>query len=251
MDHRDAVNMLRNAPLAIGAQRWADLGCGTGTFTRALADLLPPGSSIAAMDRDASALEQVPEMHGTTRSTKHTGDFATGPLPETSWTVSSSRTRCTSCTTRRSSYDGPPPISSRRVPSCSWSTTRIARTHGCRILCPSPRWSGCSRHAASHRSRASLSGRPRSGVPGCIPYGRNEAERHSRERLADPQAYATSVLRRTKYISISPLPFACTFPRGVKANDLVVGCWLSVVRRPDNRELTTDNSERSTSFTSA
>ncbi|MBP6697787.1 MAG: class I SAM-dependent methyltransferase [Flavobacteriales bacterium] len=83
MDHRDAVNMLRNAPLAIGAQRWADLGCGTGTFTRALADLLPPGSSIAAMDRDASALEQVPEMHGTTRSTKHTGDFATGPLPET------------------------------------------------------------------------------------------------------------------------------------------------------------------------
>lgn len=82
MDHRDAVDMLRNAPLALGApQRWADLGCGTGTFTRALADLLPSASTIAAMDRDAMALKQVPEMHGTTRITKHAGDFVTGSFP--------------------------------------------------------------------------------------------------------------------------------------------------------------------------
>jgi len=84
MDHRDAVGLLRNAPLEKGApQRWADLGCGTGTFTRALADLLPPGSSIAAMDRDATALKLVPEMHGTTRITKHHGDFVTDALPAT------------------------------------------------------------------------------------------------------------------------------------------------------------------------
>jgi SAM-dependent methyltransferase len=84
MDHRDAVDLLRNAPLAISAsQRWADLGCGTGTFTLALADLLPPGSSITAMDRDASALKQVPGLHGTTRITEHIGDFATEPLPYT------------------------------------------------------------------------------------------------------------------------------------------------------------------------
>lgn len=81
MDHRDAVDLLRKAPLASSAQRWTDLGCGTGTFTTALAELLPPGSSIAAIDRDASALKQVPEVHGTTRITKHLGDFATGPLP--------------------------------------------------------------------------------------------------------------------------------------------------------------------------
>jgi len=29
---------------------WADLGCGDGTFTRALATLLPPGGVIHAMD---------------------------------------------------------------------------------------------------------------------------------------------------------------------------------------------------------
>ena len=82
MDHRDAVDLLRNVPLVNSTtQRWADLGCGTGTFTRALADLLPAESSIAAMDRDASALKQVPEMHGTTRITKHTGDFVSEPLP--------------------------------------------------------------------------------------------------------------------------------------------------------------------------
>ncbi len=33
-------------------------------------------------------------------------------------------------------------------------------------------------------------------------------------------AYAPSELRRTKYISNSPVPFACTLPRGVKWNRL-------------------------------
>jgi ubiquinone/menaquinone biosynthesis C-methylase UbiE len=84
LDHRDAVDLLRNAPFAKGvAQHWADLGCGTGTFTRALADLLPTGSTIAAVDRDASALADIPDAHGTTRITKHVGDFAIGPLPAT------------------------------------------------------------------------------------------------------------------------------------------------------------------------
>jgi ubiquinone/menaquinone biosynthesis C-methylase UbiE len=31
---------------------WADLGCGSGVFTGVLADMLPPGSSITAVDRD-------------------------------------------------------------------------------------------------------------------------------------------------------------------------------------------------------
>ena len=46
-----------------------------------LADLLPPGSTIIAMDRDAKALKQVPEQFGTTRITKQVGDFVTEALP--------------------------------------------------------------------------------------------------------------------------------------------------------------------------
>ena len=84
MDHRDAVDLLHNAPLLDNSrQRWADLGCGTGTFTLALAELLPHGSTIAAMDRDATAVKQLPEMHGTTRILKHVGDFTIEPLPGT------------------------------------------------------------------------------------------------------------------------------------------------------------------------
>jgi ubiquinone/menaquinone biosynthesis C-methylase UbiE len=35
---------------------WADIGAGTGTFTRALHSLLAPGSRIYAVDRDPSAI---------------------------------------------------------------------------------------------------------------------------------------------------------------------------------------------------
>lgn len=38
---------------------WADLGAGEGTFTRALANLLEPGSRIYAVDRDKSALSWI------------------------------------------------------------------------------------------------------------------------------------------------------------------------------------------------
>lgn len=34
-------------------QHWADLGCGSGLFTRALSQLLPPDSQIYALDREA------------------------------------------------------------------------------------------------------------------------------------------------------------------------------------------------------
>jgi len=52
MTHRDAVSLIdtpwfRNQTTPM---RWADLGCGSGTFTLALADLLAPGSSIEAID---------------------------------------------------------------------------------------------------------------------------------------------------------------------------------------------------------
>ncbi|HEY4111242.1 class I SAM-dependent methyltransferase [Puia sp.] len=61
MTHRDAVSLLDHSALR-GFTRmpmplpghpplhWADLGCGAGTFTVALADYLPAGSTIDAID---------------------------------------------------------------------------------------------------------------------------------------------------------------------------------------------------------
>lgn len=56
MEHKDHVNLLR-AGVPAAAGRWADLGAGSGAFTLALADLLPPGSEIHAVDKDRRALD--------------------------------------------------------------------------------------------------------------------------------------------------------------------------------------------------
>ena len=40
----------------------ADLGCGTGLFTHALAQLLSPGSTIYAIDKDVSAWNENPQQ---------------------------------------------------------------------------------------------------------------------------------------------------------------------------------------------
>jgi ubiquinone/menaquinone biosynthesis C-methylase UbiE len=58
MRHQDAVALVREA-VGDGAGVWADLGCGTGTFTRALVDVLGPRSRIIAVDQDARALEEL------------------------------------------------------------------------------------------------------------------------------------------------------------------------------------------------
>jgi len=55
VDHADHVGLLRPAVPA-GGGTWADIGAGHGAFTLALADLLGPGASIVAVDRDAGAL---------------------------------------------------------------------------------------------------------------------------------------------------------------------------------------------------
>jgi len=54
VDHGDHVELIRAAVEPGGA--WADIGAGHGAFTLALADLLGPGGSIVAVDRDAGAL---------------------------------------------------------------------------------------------------------------------------------------------------------------------------------------------------
>jgi SAM-dependent methyltransferase len=56
MNESDAIGLLRPAVHATPDARWADLGAGTGTFTRALAALLGPGATIYPVDTDDRAL---------------------------------------------------------------------------------------------------------------------------------------------------------------------------------------------------
>jgi trans-aconitate methyltransferase len=64
-----------------GAQTWADLGCGSGTFTVALASQLPARSVVHAMDVDARVLKQVPSRRGAVEIATHVGDFTDFPWP--------------------------------------------------------------------------------------------------------------------------------------------------------------------------
>jgi ubiquinone/menaquinone biosynthesis C-methylase UbiE len=52
----DDATALLAAAVPRGGATWADLGAGSGTFTRALATRLGPGGRIYAVDRDAHAL---------------------------------------------------------------------------------------------------------------------------------------------------------------------------------------------------
>jgi trans-aconitate methyltransferase len=57
MDDSDARKFIAGAVGTTG-NTWADIGAGTGTFTRALRSLLPAGGSrVYAIDRDTSAIE--------------------------------------------------------------------------------------------------------------------------------------------------------------------------------------------------
>ncbi|MPR35934.1 class I SAM-dependent methyltransferase [Salmonirosea aquatica] len=59
MTNKDAVELIRNGIQKTEVpQRWADLGCGSGTFTEALATVLPYGSQILAVDRSRQSLKK-------------------------------------------------------------------------------------------------------------------------------------------------------------------------------------------------
>jgi SAM-dependent methyltransferase len=64
MEIHDAIDLLRDA---VGHRHgvWADLGAGTGTFTRALAETLGTGSTIYAVDDDPSAVRALRELSET------------------------------------------------------------------------------------------------------------------------------------------------------------------------------------------
>jgi SAM-dependent methyltransferase len=79
---RDAIDMLADSGVdALGPTIWADLGCGDGTFTLALADVLASGSIIYAIDLDGSVLRRIPSAHEGVRIIKHRGDFMKWPWP--------------------------------------------------------------------------------------------------------------------------------------------------------------------------
>jgi SAM-dependent methyltransferase len=63
MNHKDHVDLLRRGvPKSVGL--WADLGCGTGAFTLALAELLEPPSIIYAVDEDRRSLSELQRRAG-------------------------------------------------------------------------------------------------------------------------------------------------------------------------------------------
>jgi len=82
MRHRDAVALIAEAGFdASSPAVWADLGCGDGTFTHALASLLAPGSVVHAIDRDAAALSRLGAVSSPVRISPHVLDFASQPWP--------------------------------------------------------------------------------------------------------------------------------------------------------------------------
>jgi trans-aconitate methyltransferase len=56
MTHEEAVSFIKSAVKGNQFQYGAHLGCGSCTFTRTLAALLPEGSPITAVDREKQRL---------------------------------------------------------------------------------------------------------------------------------------------------------------------------------------------------
>jgi ubiquinone/menaquinone biosynthesis C-methylase UbiE len=61
-------------------QSWCELGCGSGTFTTALAHLLAPGSTIHAVDLDQRTLAGVPDHYEGVEIRKRVGDIRSPQL---------------------------------------------------------------------------------------------------------------------------------------------------------------------------
>jgi ubiquinone/menaquinone biosynthesis C-methylase UbiE len=82
MELTEAVKMLTNDKFnSLHKEKWADLGCGNGTFTLALAHLLQPQSIIYAVDTKKSALDQIPAEYNSVIIEKIQCNFEAHDLP--------------------------------------------------------------------------------------------------------------------------------------------------------------------------
>lgn len=81
MDLADAIQLIANLHHDTSrAESWADLGCGSGLFTCALANLLPPESIIYAVDKAPVTLHRQPFPENRSILTRQL-DFETDGLP--------------------------------------------------------------------------------------------------------------------------------------------------------------------------
>jgi ubiquinone/menaquinone biosynthesis C-methylase UbiE len=81
MQSDDAIKMLEHDDLGSTKKSfWADLGCGEGTFTLALASLLHDESIIYAVDKNKSSLNNIPAEYKNIFIKKEAGDFITSDL---------------------------------------------------------------------------------------------------------------------------------------------------------------------------
>jgi len=60
MTNQEAIEIIGGGANGEHAQYWLDLGCGTGTFTEALATILPAHSKITGVDKNYQQLQ--PQM---------------------------------------------------------------------------------------------------------------------------------------------------------------------------------------------
>ncbi len=79
MELSTAVRLIRKGVASHGVQVWADLGAGSGLFTKALSTLLHKGSTIHAVDKDARAIGSITLSTDTISLIRVTADI-TGSL---------------------------------------------------------------------------------------------------------------------------------------------------------------------------
>ncbi len=81
MDLKTAISLIRSPNIeSKAAAKWADFGCGSGLFTKALSTLLQTGSKISAVDKDAAALKKVSVVDGISLE-RLCADFVNDDLP--------------------------------------------------------------------------------------------------------------------------------------------------------------------------
>lgn len=82
MQLKDAILLLQPAQLQVeNRNRWADLGCGNGLFTKALTSVLDAGSIVYCVDSNRSSLDEIPGQYNEQVIEKVQADFVKDHLP--------------------------------------------------------------------------------------------------------------------------------------------------------------------------